>query len=171
MKNYRNILRSLVLLAATSLAVPVAFAEDAPAKLSHSSDGWIVKSEVSEFSENRNVVALKIDKDLTAGLALRCTDHVKQVTLRHFDAAYDPGKKYPVSLRVAKGTIESYSGTATNNRTLLIDGGEKFIGSIMGAKKFALRLETGPQLFEEVKFESDDMRTDLKPFLDECPVK
>jgi hypothetical protein len=91
--------------------------------------------------------------------------------LRHFDASYDPGKSYPVSLRVAKGAIETYSGTATNNRTLLIEGGDKFISSIMGAKKIALRLETGPQLFEEVKFESADMKSDLKPFLDECPVK
>jgi hypothetical protein len=171
MKSYRNILGSLVLLGATSLAVPAALAEDGAAKLSHSPDGWIVKSEASEFSEGRIVVALKIDKDLITGLGLRCTDHVKQVTLRHFDAAFEAGKKYPVSLRVAKGAIESYSGIATNNRTLLIDDGEKFIGSVMGAKKIALRLETGPQLFEEVKFESDDMREALKLFLDECPVK
>jgi hypothetical protein len=39
------------------------------------------------------------------------------------------------------------------------------------AQKIALRLETGPQLFEEIKFESADMRSDLEPFLDECPVK
>jgi hypothetical protein len=76
----------------------------------------MIKSEGSEFSENRNIIALKIDRDVTTGLTLRCNDHVKQVTLRHFDAAYEPGKKYPVSLRVAKGPIESYSGTATNNR-------------------------------------------------------
>ena len=121
--------------------------------------------------ENRNIIALKLDKDVTTGLTLRCKDHVKQVTLRHFDGSYDPGKKYPIPLRVAKAAIESCSGTATNNRTALIEGRKKIIGSIMGAKKIALRLENRPAIVRWIKFESADMKSDLKPLLDEYPVK
>lgn len=166
---YRN---KAALFAAAFLATGVgcAWAEDEP-KITRSADGWMVKSEGSEFTENRNIIALKIDRDVTTGIALRCSDHKKSVTLRHYDATYEPGKSYAMQVRVAKGEIQSYTTTAINNRTLQVSGGEKLVDGIMGAKKFAIKLQTGADLFEELVYESKDMRGALKAYLEECPVK
>jgi hypothetical protein len=146
-----------------------AFAQD-DAKIIRSPDGWIVKIDGSEFTENKNVIALKIDRAITTGLALRCFDHKKSVSLRHYDATYGPDKTYVMQLRVGSGAVETFTGRAVNNRTLQILEGEKFLDQVMGAKSFAPRLDTGDGLIEEIKFKSSDMRHALKPLLDECPV-
>lgn len=151
--------------------IAAAAAPDAAERITRTTDGWMIKAEGSEFSENRNVTALKIDRDITTGLALRCSDHKKAATLRHYDATYDPNKSYAINLRVAKGPIQNFSGVASNNRTLVINEGEKFVDAVMGANRLALRLETGPGIFEEIVFLSKDMRKDLTSYLAECPVK
>lgn len=131
----------------------------------------MVKAEGSEFSENRNIIALKIDRAVTTGIALRCNDHKKAVTLRHYDATYEPGKNYALQVRVGKGEVQAFTGAAINNRTLQVGGADKLIDGIMGAKKFSLRLQTGVDLYEEIVYESTDMRGALKAFLEECPVR
>jgi len=146
-----------------------AFAQE-DAKIHRSPDGWIVKVEGSEFTENKNVIALKIDRHITTGLALRCFDHKKSVSLRHYDATYGPDKMYVMLLRVGTGAVETFTGRAVNNRTLQVLEGEKFLDHVMGDKAFALRLDTGDGLIEEIKFKSTDMLRALKPLLDECPV-